>query len=124
MHGIAYDAIHDEFTVPQQFGQAILTYGGEANGEEAPVRVIQGPHSQLDDPEQLDVDHPVHNEIFVPTRYGAVLVFPHDAKGDVAPFHVLRGPSTMLSGDAPIAVDRSTIYSLSVEAPAAARRGC
>jgi len=65
MHGIAYDAIHDEFTVPQQFGQAILTYRGEANGEEAPVRVIQGPHSQLDAPEHLDVD-PVHNEIFVP----------------------------------------------------------
>ena len=104
MHGIAYDAIHDEFTVPQQFGQAILTYRGEANGEEAPVRVIQGPHSQLDAPEHLDVD-PVHNEIFVPTRYGAVLVFPRDAKGDVAPLRVLRGPSTMLSGDAPIAVD-------------------
>jgi hypothetical protein len=104
MHGIAYDPIHDEFTVPQQFGQAILTYRGAANGEEAPVRVIQGAHSQLDAPEHLDVD-PVHNEIFVPTRYGAVLVFPRDGQGDVAPVRVLRGPNTMLSGDAPIAVD-------------------
>lgn len=109
MHGIAYDAIHDEFTVPQQFGQAILTYRGAANGEEPPIRVIQGPHSGLDAPEHLDVD-PVHNEIFVPTRYGAVLVFPRDGKGrdsknDVAPIRILRGPNTMLSGDAPIAVD-------------------
>ena len=64
MHGIAYDQVHDEFTVPQQFGQAILTYRGDANGEEAPIRVIQGPNSQLDAPEHLDVD-PLHNEIFV-----------------------------------------------------------
>ena len=104
MHGIAYDAIHDEFTVPQQFGQAILTYRGAANGEEGPIRVIQGPQTQLDAPEHLDVD-PVHNEIFVPTRYGAVLVFARDGKGDVAPVRVLRGPNTMLSGDTPLAVD-------------------
>jgi hypothetical protein len=104
MHGIAYDPIHDEFTVPQQFGQAILTYRGAANGEEAPIRVIQGPHSGLDAPEHLDVDS-VHNEIFVPTRYGAVLVFPRDGRGDVAPIRTLRGPNTMLAGDAPISVD-------------------
>ena len=84
MHGIAYDPIHDEFTVPQQFGQAILTYRGAADGGEAPIRVLQGPHSQLDAPEHLDVD-PVHNEIFVPTRDGAVLVFPREGRGDVAP---------------------------------------
>ncbi|HXA67036.1 MAG TPA: hypothetical protein VNV82_17900 [Bryobacteraceae bacterium] len=104
MHGIAYDPIHDEFTVPQQFGQAILTYRGSANGEEAPARVIIGPHTQLDAPEHLDVD-PVHNEIFVPTRYGAVLVFPRDGSGDVAPIREIRGPDTMLNGDAPVAVD-------------------
>jgi len=104
MHGITYDPIHDEFTVPQQFGQAILTYSGGANGEEAPIRVIQGPHTQLDAPEHLDVD-PVHNEIFVPTRSGTVLVFPRDGKGDIAPIRVLGGPNTMITGDAPLAVD-------------------
>src|ERR1700688_2885626 len=104
MHGIVYDPIHDEFTVPQQFAQAILTYKGSANGEEHPVRIIQGPHSQLDAPEHLEVD-PVHNEIFVPTRHGAVLVFPRGGQGDVAPIRVLRGPDTMLRGDAPLAVD-------------------
>jgi hypothetical protein len=104
MHGIVYDPIHDEFTVPQQFGQAILTYRGAANGEERPIRIIQGPHSQLDAPEHLDVD-PVHNEIFVPTYDGAVLVFPRGGQGDVAPIRVLRGPDTGLRGDAPLAVD-------------------
>ena len=42
MHGIAYDEIHDEFTVPQQFAQAILTFRGDASGESAPIRVIHG----------------------------------------------------------------------------------
>jgi len=104
MHGIAYDAIHDEFTVPQQFGQAILTYRGAANGEERPIRIIEGPHTQLDAPEHLDVD-PVHNEIFVPTRRGTILVFPRDGRGDVAPIRVLGGADTLLGNDEPLAVD-------------------
>ncbi len=47
MHSIVYDEIHDEFVVPQQFGQAILTFRGGADGEEVPVRVIQGSLTQL-----------------------------------------------------------------------------
>ncbi|HEV2686963.1 MAG TPA: hypothetical protein VGV35_00375 [Bryobacteraceae bacterium] len=106
MHGIAYDPIHDEFTVPQQFGQAILTYRGGANGEERPIRVIQGAHSQLRAPDHLDVD-PIHNEIFVPTGE-SILVFPRDGQGDVAPIRVIAGPDTMLAGggsESPLAVD-------------------
>jgi hypothetical protein len=104
MHGIVYDPIHDEFTVPQQFAQAILTYRGGADGEAPPVRIIQGPHTQLDAPEHLEVDV-VHDEIFVPTRDAGVLVFPRGGQGDVAPIRVLRGPDTMLSGDNVLAVD-------------------
>ncbi len=40
MHAIVYDAIHDEFVVPQPFGQAILTFRGDAAGEASPIRVI------------------------------------------------------------------------------------
>jgi DNA-binding beta-propeller fold protein YncE len=104
MHGIVYDAIRDEFTVPQQFAQAILTYRGAANGEERPVRIIQGPHTELDAPEHLEVDT-VHNEIFVPTRDAGVLVFPRGADGDVAPLREIKGPDTMLSGDNVLVVD-------------------
>jgi hypothetical protein len=104
MHGIAYDPVHDEFTVPQQFGQAILTYRGAANGEERPIRIIQGPHTQLRAPDHLDVDY-VHNEIFVPAYDGSILVFPRDGQGDVAPIRVIRGPDTMIATDEPLAVD-------------------
>ena len=69
-----------------------------------PIRIIQGPHTELDAPEHLDVD-PVHNEIFVPTRHGTILVFPREGQGDVAPIRVLGGSNTMLGIDEPLAVD-------------------
>src|SRR5215470_3799928 len=102
MHSIAYDEIHDEFVVPQQFGQAILTFRGGADGEEAPVRVIQGSKTQLRNPDRLAVD-PVHDEIFVP-QWDQVLVFKRTAQGNVAPIRILKGPDTQLGANA-LAVD-------------------
>jgi hypothetical protein len=102
MHSIAYDDRHDEFVVPQQFGQSILTFRGGADGEEAPVRVIQGPLTQLRNPDHLGLD-PVHNEIFVP-QGNSVLVFPREANGNVAPIRVLKGPDTQL-GAMTLAID-------------------
>ena len=95
MHGIEYDALHDEIVVPQQFGQAILTFRGGADGEEAPIRVIQGPLTQLVAPDRLDVDS-VNNEIIVPDR-NKILVFPRGANGNVAPLRVLESPDIRLS---------------------------
>jgi len=103
MHSIVYDPVHDEFTVPQQFGQAILTFRGAADGQEPPIRVIQGPKTQLTAPDRLDVDY-VHNEIFVPMG-DVILVYPRDAQGDVAPIRTIKGPDTMLNGVGAIAVD-------------------
>lgn len=88
--------------LPQNIGQAILTFRGGANGEESPIRIIQGPHTQLIAPNRVEVDA-VHNEIFVPED-DHVLVFPREANGDVAPIRVLRGPDTQLGADA-VAVD-------------------
>jgi len=85
MHDIRYDEIHDhdEIVVSNPFAQAILTFRGDADGEEAPIRIIQGPKTQLEDPDRLEVD-PVHNEIFVPNNRDSILVFRRDAQGDVA----------------------------------------
>ena len=65
MHGIRYDAIHDEIVVPNQFGQAILVFAGDSNGEQPPIRIIQGPLTQLHDPDRVDID-PINNEIIIP----------------------------------------------------------
>lgn len=87
MHGIDYDPIHDEITVPQQFAQAILTFRGSANGEEPPIRVIQGPLTRLIEPDRVTVD-PVNNEIYVPDA-DSIFVFPRESNGNVAPIRRL-----------------------------------
>ena len=85
MHGIAYDEIHDEFTVVQSFAQAILTFAGGADGETPPLRVIQGSKTRLSNLDKVTVD-PVNNEIYVPA--GGIFVYDRMANGDVAPKRV------------------------------------
>lgn len=99
MHDIRYDAIHDEIVVPSPLAQAILVYRGGANGEEAPLRVIQGPHTQLSANDyaaldKLEID-PVHNEILVPTL-DSISIYPREGNGDVPPLRVIKGPDTQL----------------------------
>ena len=118
MHDIRYDPLHDEILVPQQFGQAILTFRGDASGEEPPVRIIQGPLTQLLGPDKVEVD-PVHDEIFVP-QGGSVLVFPRRGNGDVAPLRILRGPDSSFRASA-VAVD--PVHDLLVVASSGGRRG-
>jgi hypothetical protein len=96
MHSIEYDPIYDEMTVPVPFGAAILTFRGGANGEEPPIRVIQGSQTRLEAPDRLGTD-PANNEIFVPEGK-KVLVFPREANGNVAPIRALEGPQTLLGG--------------------------
>jgi hypothetical protein len=104
MHDVRYDAVHDELIVTNPFANAILVFRGGANGEEPPIRVIQGPHTQLrGNTDRLEVD-PVNNEIYVPLS-NSILVFPRDGNGDVAPVRVIKGPDTMLKSAGSLAVD-------------------
>jgi hypothetical protein len=100
-HGIAYDPGRDVFMTPQFYGQAILVFRGGADGEEAPIRIIQGMKTQLRNPDKL-MEDPVNGEIYVP-QGDRVLVFDADAKGDVAPKRVL-GPNRALSAQL-VAID-------------------
>ena len=91
MHAIRYNEKRDEFYVGNPFAQALLTFRGGANGQEAPLRTIQGPKTTLESPDTLEVD-PVHEEIISPEA-DRVLVFPLAANGDVAPLRVFRSPA-------------------------------
>ena len=91
MHDIRYNETRDEMYVGNPFAQAILTFRGGANGQESPIRIIQGSKTMLDAPDTLEIDV-VNNEILVP-QGDEVLVFPLAANGDVAPLRVLRGGS-------------------------------
>ena len=102
MHDLAYDPIHDEIVVSNPFMQAVLIFRGGADGEEPPLRVIQGPRTRIVSDRALDklaIDA-VHGEIFVATSARNILVFPREANGDVEPIRVLGGPDSLL-GDRP-----------------------
>ena len=121
MHGFSYDPIHDEIVVNSPLVQTILTFKGSSNGEEPPIRMIQGPKTKI-----LGMGYaalstvtadPVHNEIFLPVGSGGyrgdgtggpngVLVFDRMANGDVAPKRTLTGPDTQIQSATPqVAVD-------------------
>lgn len=108
MHDVAYDPIHDEIVVGSPFAQAVLTFRGGANGEESPVRIIQGSRTQIvsqwNGVDRLAID-PVHNEIYVGTLRNRILVFDREANGNVAPKRVLGGPDTQFGGNPVIRVD-------------------
>lgn len=97
MHAIAYNEVTDEIVVPQQFAQAILTFPGDADGETAPVRVIQGSKTMLEAPDRLALDA-VHTNIFVPE--GHLLVFDSRHNGNVAPIRVIESSSERMNAGA------------------------
>ncbi len=111
MHDIRYDAVHDEFFVTNPFAQAIMAFRGGANGEEVPIRIIQGAKTLLAGVEgnvssgvdRLDVD-PVHDEIFIPSG-DKILVYPRTGNGNIPPLRVIQGPDTKLTRAQSIAVD-------------------
>jgi hypothetical protein len=102
-HAIAYDDVHDEIVVPNPFAEAILFYKGDASGDAAPIRTIQGPKTLLEENDELALD-PVNDEVIVPTGT-AILVFDRRANGDVAPKRVIAGPKTMIDQARGITVD-------------------
>jgi len=94
VHNIRYDPVHDEIIAAHPVAQAILVFRGGADGNEAPIRTILGPKTQLWDPDYVGVDG-LHNEIYV-TSGERVLVFNQQANGDVAPLRIIEGPDTLL----------------------------
>src|ERR1700674_1067727 len=77
MHGFGFDAIHDEICVTSPLAQAILMFRGGANGEEPPLRVIQGPHTQIKGTAESGYDmvteDPVNSEIYLPIDPSGIL---------------------------------------------------
>ena len=105
MHGVAYDEINDEISIPVALGGAILVFKADAAGEAAPIRVIQGIKTRMMRPQTIAVD-PVHDEILVgDTTSRTVFVFDRRANGDVAPKRALYGANTKLLDVVGVAVD-------------------
>jgi len=108
VHGFKYDAVHDEIVTPSPLTQAILVFRGDARGEEPPIRVIQGPNTQIlgtgpSGNDKLSLDE-VNGEYYLPILDG-ILVFDRNANGKVAPKRVLKGPDTGIKGIAAVDID-------------------
>ena len=110
MHDVRFDEVNDEMLVTNPFARAILVFRGGADGNEAPIRIIQGSKTLLGDParvnggpDRLDVD-PVHNEILVADDE-RILVYPRTGNGNVAPIRIIQGPDTKLDREGTLAVD-------------------
>jgi 6-phosphogluconolactonase (cycloisomerase 2 family) len=119
VHGIALDQKANELFVNNwghisQYNVAgsgrfeepsITVYPLDANGDTAPLRVIQGARTQLDWPGAMFVDSD-KGEVYVTNSVGqSILVFSAKDRGDVAPRRVIKGPKTGLSYPASLAVD-------------------
>jgi DNA-binding beta-propeller fold protein YncE len=105
MHGIAYDATHDEIVVPVALAAAVLTFHGAAAGAEAPVRVIQGPATKFVRPHTVAVDEKNGEIIVGDSSSRSLLVFDRDASGNVPPKRIIQGPKTGLLFVVGVAVD-------------------
>ena len=104
-HQIGIDSIHDEIVAPNPFAQAILFFRGGANGEEAPLRIIQGPKTKLVYVDNVAVDATHGEVVAAQTLTDSVLVFSRVPAGDVAPIRILHGPKTKLDHPWKAAVD-------------------
>lgn len=105
MHGIAYNPVPDEIIVGNPLAATVLVFRGGANGNEAPVRMIQGPKTKLVFPHSVAVDVQNNELIVLDPGSQSVLVFPFDANGNVAPLRILNGLNTRLRYVVGAAVD-------------------
>jgi len=84
---------------------SIEVFSMDANGDVAPLRVIQGPKTQLDWPGAMSVD-PDTGDLYVANDVGqSILVFHGADRGDAAPARVIKGPKTRLSYPSGVFVD-------------------
>jgi DNA-binding beta-propeller fold protein YncE len=84
---------------------SITVHALSATGNAKPLRVIQGPKTQLNWPTGIAF-HPERRELFVANDMGpSILVFDADAKGDVAPKRVIKGAQTKLGNPTSVAID-------------------
>jgi len=84
---------------------SITVYPLDAQGDTPPLRVIQGPKTQMDWPTGLAFD-PKRGELYVANDMGnSVLVFSSTASGDAAPVRILKGSKTLIKYPTGVFVD-------------------
>lgn len=89
---------------------SVTVYPGQASGDIAPLRTIEGPLTTLSSPEAVTV---TDDEIVVcDGDVGAVDFFPIQANGNVAPTRQIVGRDTEIAGCRDVAVYQGEVYVL------------
>ena len=84
---------------------SITVYRKDAMGDVAPLRVLQGPQTQLNWPTSIAIDSE-NGEMFVANDTGhSITVYDLEADGDVAPKRVIRGPQSLIEHPTGVAYD-------------------
>ena len=84
---------------------SITVYRKDAQGNVAPLRVIQGSNTGLNWPTDIAV-HPERGEIFVANDTAdTVTVYRADANGNATPIRVLQGPNSLIKNPVGVKVD-------------------
>ena len=84
---------------------SITVYPLTADGDTPPLRVIQGPKTQLDWPGAMSLD-PDSGDLYVANDMGQeIIAFHSNDQGDVAPSRAIKGPKTGLTYPTGVFVD-------------------
>jgi DNA-binding beta-propeller fold protein YncE len=84
---------------------SITVYPLRGSGDVAPLRIIQGPATQMNWPAAMFLDLE-HGELYVANDMGdSMLVFRETDSGDVAPSRVIKGPKTGIKNPTGVFVD-------------------
>ena len=88
--------------------RATVFYRADAQGNDRPLRIIQGPKTLLGgsmDTDNVSIDL-VNNEVYTTQESSdSILVFSSRASGDVAPIRILHGPKTQIRFPRRVTVD-------------------
>ncbi len=84
---------------------SIRVFPLDANGDVAPLRVIQGPKTRLNWAAAMAID-PGAGTVYVANDVGhEILVFKETDNGDIAPTRTIKGPKTGISNPTGVALD-------------------
>ena len=133
--GFAVDSINNELFIASQHNSAVAVWPKEAEGEEPPIRLLQGDRTRLANPTGMALD--MNRELLFVANHGqtssrninqpnpenrplgirdavpgsgrflppSINVYHRTASGNTAPVRVIEGPNTGLNWPAAIAID-------------------
>ncbi len=119
-YGIAVDEENQELFLTVEFPPKVVAYRKMAEGDEKPLRVLEGQHTRLEDAHGIAID--TKNQWMFVANHGhssnpripgggsfnppSITVYPLKASGDTAPIRIIAGPQTQMNWPAGIYLDQ------------------